>query len=55
MGLDMYLHKKSYVGNKYRDTDKQVKVMVPDNQDGVMSPTGQIKTARISEITEEVA
>ncbi len=51
----MYLHKRHYVGNRYRDTDKQVRVVVPKNQEGVIAPTGRIDNARISRITEEVA
>jgi hypothetical protein len=55
MGLDVYLNKKTYIGNQYRDTDKQVKVIVPENQEGVFFPTGTIKNERIVEITERVA
>ncbi len=55
MGLDMYLNKKTYIGNQYRDADKQVKVIVPENQEGVFFPTGVIKNERITEITERVA
>ena len=53
MGLDMYLTKKKYIGNKYRDGDKQVKVIVPENQEGVTFPTATINNAKISTIIEE--
>lgn len=55
MGLDMYLYKKHYIGNKYRDADKQVKVVVPADQQGVTFKTTPINDARITEISEEVA
>lgn len=54
MGLDMYLSKKTYIGNKYRDAGKQIKVIVPKNQEGVVFPTKKIKSERVSEIIEEV-
>lgn len=53
----MYLHKKNYVGNKYRGKDQIVRVVVPKNQKGVTFPIkkGGIISKRISEIVEEVA
>jgi hypothetical protein len=54
MGLDMYLRKKTYVGNQYRDPERRVMVVVPENQDGVTFPAGAIKTERVSEIVEMV-
>lgn len=54
MGLDMYLNKRTYIGNQYRDVEKQVKVIVPANQEGVIFPTEKINSGRISEIIEEV-
>lgn len=54
MGLDMYLNKRTYIGNKYRDKDKMVIVRVPKNQEGVMFKTSAIKNERVSEITENV-
>lgn len=51
----MYLFKKHYVGNKYRDEKSKVRVTVPDNQTDVTFKTGVIKDERVREITEEVA
>lgn len=55
MGLDMYLKKRTYIGNQYRDAEKQVKIIVPDNQDGVFFPVNSIVQSRVSEIIESVA
>jgi hypothetical protein len=54
MGLDMYLKKRTYIGNNYREAGKLVKVVVPDDQTGVMFPTPPIKDERVSNITEQV-
>jgi len=54
MGLDMYLYKKHYIGNKFRKRDQIVRVVVPENQKDATFPTGKIQNKRISEITEEV-
>lgn len=54
MGLDMYLTKRTYVGNKYRKPKQMVKVVIPKDQDGVVFPTRGIKTNRINTITESV-
>lgn len=54
MGLDMYLNKRSYIGNQYRDPEKQVKIIVPENQEGVLFPSKGIKTERVSYIIEQV-
>jgi hypothetical protein len=54
MGLDMYLHKKHYIGNKYRKKAKLVRVVVPEDQEGVFFPTKKINDERVSEIVEEV-
>jgi len=50
----MFLHKKHYIGNKWKESEKQVKVTVLKEQTGVCFPLGSIKNERISEITEEV-
>jgi hypothetical protein len=55
MGLDMYLYKKHYVGNKWRKPEQQVRVIVPKDQKGVTFPVDSIKPERIDEITENVA
>ena len=56
MGLDMYLQKRHYVGNKWRkDKKQQVKVTVPKVQKEATFPTKQIKQERVQYITEEVA
>ncbi len=50
MGLDMYLEKKTYVGNKYRKPEQQIKVVEPENQEDTPININQEK---ISSITEE--
>ena len=45
MGLDMYLSKKHYIGNNYKEPKNQVPVQIP----------GIIKQERITYIIEEVA
>lgn len=55
MGLDMYLTKKTYVGNEYRKPEQMITVTMPENQDGVTFSIKQpIKNERISEISERV-
>lgn len=43
MGLDMYLNKKTYIGNQYKSEEEQAKVIVQG-----------IKQARVSQIEEQV-
>ena len=55
MGLDMYLNKKTYVGNEYRKPDQMVLVTMPTNEkDATFKIHEPIKTERVSEITERV-
>ncbi len=54
MGLDMYLNKHHYIGNRFRKKIQLVKVTIPKNQKGIIFPTNKIKNERISEIIEEV-
>ena len=56
MGLDMYLNRHTYVGNKHREKDQQLRVVIPKNQEGATFPIpqGSIKRERISYIVEEV-
>ena len=54
MGLDMYLSKKIYIGNKWRKPRQLVRVIVPKNQKDATFPTGKIDNKRISNIVEEV-
>ena len=54
MGLDMYLNKKIYVGNNYRDKDKQIKIVIPKNQKGVLFPTNKIMQERVTYIEERI-
>ena len=54
MGLDMYLHKRHFIGNKYREEAKLVRVIVPKDQEGVFFPTKNIKDERVSEIVEQI-
>lgn len=49
MGLDMYLAKRTFVGNKYRKPEEQAKVKLPKES------KIQIKTERINSIVEDVA
>ena len=56
MGLDQYLNKKTYIGNKWKDKNPETMIRLekstdPETQEMV---TG-IKSHRIKEITEEVA
>lgn len=56
MGLDMYLNRRHYIGNEYREKAEQIKIVVPKNQKNATFPIAQglIKSERISEITERV-
>lgn len=54
MGLDQYLYKRSYVGNKYRDKNERVEVVVPKKQKSALVEIGEIKSERISSITEDI-
>ena len=53
----MYLHKKTYIGNQYRDPSQQIKLLIPENQKNASFPIkkGRIKEEKIVEITTEVA
>ena len=51
MGLDMYLSKKNYIGNKWKKPSQLVKVVVPKIE---KETTPEIDNKRISEITEEM-
>ena len=55
MGLDMYLHKRTYVGNKYRSNNEKIQVIVPNEQKEAIFPIKEINDNRISSIEEEVA
>lgn len=52
MGLDMYLHKRIYVGNQHRE--RKVKVIIPDNDDALF-PIKSINENKISSIIEDAA
>lgn len=52
MGLDMYLVKKTYVGNYFKEKAEMVKVVVPKSRSSYIK---EIKAERISEIVERVA
>lgn len=47
MGLDMYLHRKTYVGNKWRKPEEQLKIVPAEKGK-------EIKQERVSEVVEEV-
>jgi len=52
----MYLHRKVYVGNKWRKPEQKLKVKYPDTEEGVSFPVGKdINEDKISEIVEEAA
>lgn len=52
----MYMHKRTYVGNKWqKDDSKLVTVNIPQDQTGITFPTKPINNRRICEIEEEVA
>lgn len=53
MGLDMYLYRRIYVGNKYRKPKQQIRVVVPKGQKDAILPIKNIETAKISSITED--
>lgn len=55
MGLDMYLTKKIYIGNKYREPNEMIKVKMPKSQKGVIFPTDGIDDSKITYIEEEAA
>src|SRR5690606_29699482 len=56
MGLDMYLNKRTYVGNNYRKPEQQVQITMLQNQDEVTFPIeSEIKQERITNVIEEVA
>lgn len=57
MGLDMYLSKRTYVGNKWRKPEQQLKVVFPESEEDVSFPVHptDINQSKISEIEEEVA
>jgi hypothetical protein len=55
MGLDMYLTKRVYVGNKHRKPEEQVTITIPKSQGDALFPTPQIPTEKISEIIVDVA
>lgn len=57
MGLDMYLEKQTYIGNNYREKDEQIKIQMPKSQKKALIKIadGEIKTKRITNITEQVA
>lgn len=56
MGLDMYLNKKTYIGNKYRKPENMVTVTMPtETQDTATFPIREaIKNERIQYIEEGV-
>lgn len=48
MGLDMYLDKRIYIGNNYRDKEKQIKLSIPKESDIISED--EIDSSKISEI-----
>ena len=54
MGLDMYLTKETFIGNKYRKQAHLVKVVMPNSQKGEFPLVKNIETKRVSTIIEEI-
>lgn len=57
MGLDMYLTKRVYVGNKWREPEQRVKIKYPktDKDVAFQIKRGSINEEKISAIEEEAA
>lgn len=54
MGLDMYLNKKTYIGNKYRKPENMVTINVPTEDTALFPIRDAIKNERIQYIEENV-
>jgi len=55
MGLDMYLTKRTFVGNEYQKPEEQVKILIPSiRTDTWVEAIRKIRNERISYITERV-
>lgn len=50
----MYLTKKTYIGNKYREPKERIKIKIPKDQKKAMFEVKDIKTKRITTISEEI-
>ena len=56
MGLDMYLYRKTYVGNQYRKPENKVQVIIPENNEGWFFIDKKFfNQDKIAYIVEEVA
>lgn len=55
MGLDMYLSKKTYVGNKWKKPAERLQVVEPTTKFEEDNKTNKIKPERITYIEEEAA
>lgn len=51
----MYLYRKTYVGNKYREENERLQLVIPKTEKPFIDRVDKIKPERISYITEEVA
>ena len=54
MGLDQFLHRKIYIGNKWRDPKDRITINIPKSQKTAAFPVSDIKNEKISEIVEEI-
>ncbi|MBV6446392.1 MAG: hypothetical protein IFNCLDLE_02690 [Ignavibacteriaceae bacterium] len=56
MGLDMYLSKRTYIGNNYRETDEQTQVILkaPKKKQSFVDDVSKVKQGRVSEIVERM-
>ena len=50
----MYLKRRVYVGNEYRDPEQRVRVTIPEDQSGCTFPTPEFDDNQISEIVLRV-
>ena len=54
MGLDQFLMRKIYIGNKWRDAKDRITINIPKSQKTAVFPVNDIKSEKISEIVEEI-
>ena len=54
MGLDMYLTRRTYTGNKWRKEKEQVKIKLPKTTSKIVGPIDHIKQEKVSYIEEEI-
>ena len=57
MGLDMYLYKRTYIGNNYRDLEHQITITIPKDEGSALykGAAALIDSSKINEIQESAA